>query len=90
FGRGGLLSWFDENLPDPAEHRLYFDMGSKETGYPWVDRKLLKSHRIMDGFCRQAGYQDENSLLTIVAKGAKHHESAWRERVEGMIGFLLG
>lgn len=89
FGYGGLLPWFRDNLPDPANHRLYFDIGSKETGSMWENRGLLRDQAEMDRHARQAGYVDDISLLTIVGKGHKHHESAWRKRVGGMIKFLL-
>jgi predicted alpha/beta superfamily hydrolase len=90
FGSDLMRLWFATHLPDPATHRLYFDIGGKETGLPWINRRLLKTQSRMDENARQVGYVDGDSLLTIVAKGAKHHESAWQERVEGMIGFLLG
>jgi hypothetical protein len=43
----------------------------------------------MDDRARQAGYRDGESLRTIVDRSAKHHESAWRERIEGMIEFIM-
>ncbi|MBN2045428.1 MAG: alpha/beta hydrolase [Anaerolineales bacterium] len=89
FGRGVLVPYFGQRLPDPAHHRLYFDMGSKETPLPWVNWGLLKAQARMDTFCREAGYTDQKSLLTLTFPGGKHHESAWRERVEGMIRFLI-
>ena len=90
FGRGVLIPYFSQILPDPANHRLYFDMGGKETDIALVNRRLLKDQARIDDFARQAGYVDGESLLTLVAHGHKHHESAWQKRVDEVFKFLLG
>jgi predicted alpha/beta superfamily hydrolase len=89
FGRGVLVPWFGANLPDPADHRLYFDLGGRESILPWVNRQLLKSQARLDEFAREAGYRDGETLSSLTFPGRKHNEAAWRLRVEGMFEFLL-
>jgi predicted alpha/beta superfamily hydrolase len=89
FGRDSMIPYFSKHLPDPSTHRLYFDMGGKETHRPYMNRQLLKDQSRMDKITREAGYHDNKSLLSLTFPKHKHDESAWRERVEGMIEFLI-
>jgi hypothetical protein len=84
-----MISYFSQHLPEPGTHRLYFDMGGRETSLPWVNWQLLKEQSKMNQIARVAGYQDNKSLLSLIFPKHRHNESAWRERVEGMIKFVL-
>jgi hypothetical protein len=43
----------------------------------------------MDTLARRRGYRDEENLLTLVFPRHRHHESAWRQRVERPLEFLI-
>jgi predicted alpha/beta superfamily hydrolase len=90
FDQQAMLPWFRDHLPRPESHRLYFDMGGKENVWPKANRTLLRRQAEMDDYARARGYRDDQNLLTRVFQKAKHHESAWRERVDEMIEFLVG
>lgn len=89
FDQEAMLPYFRDHLPNPASHRLYFDMGGRENVWPKANRTLLRRQAEMDEHARARGYRDGENLLTLVFEKARHHESAWRERVDGMVEFLL-
>lgn len=90
FGQGALPAWFEIHFPSPENHKLYFDMGGREDVWPKANHTLLRIQSQVDEIARQAGYRDDQNLLTLVFPKHKHHESAWRQRVGGMFRFFLG
>ncbi len=88
-GQGVPLPWFEENLPDPKDHKLYFDMGGREDVWPKANHTLLRMQSEVDEYARRAGYRDDDTLLTLVFPKHRHHESAWRKRVDGVFRFFL-
>lgn len=88
-GKETFVPWFADNLPDPIDHNLYFDMGGRENVWPKSNRTLLRKQAEMDEAARLAGYRDEESLLSLVFPYHKHHESYWRERIDGIFRFFL-
>lgn len=89
FDRGTLMNYFGAHLPDPTAHRLYFDMGGREEFWPRANKSLLRWQAEMDEHARQRGYRDRENLLSLVFPKHRHHESAWRERVERALEFLI-
>lgn len=97
FGGAGCLSthWpaggnelVDEmalHLPDPSNHRLYFDFGTET-----LDSEYEPLQRRMDEHLRKAGYIENKNWLTRKFEGAEHSERSWRERVHIPLEFLLG
>ena len=79
-----LVDYFCQAVPQPGRHRLYFDFGDQDldAAYePWQTR--------LDDCVRRAGYIHGADWLTRKFPGAGHSESAWRERVQIPLEFLL-
>ena len=80
-----LVDEMAHHLPDPANHKLYFDFGTET-----LDSEYEPYQRRMDECLRQAGYVENQSWITLKFKGAEHSESSWHERVHIPLEFLLG
>jgi enterochelin esterase-like enzyme len=70
-------------LPDPANHKLYFDHGDQtlDAMYPPLQRKA-------DSVLTKKGY-GPGSLLSLSFPGTNHSEPAWRDRLDQPLVFLL-
>ena len=79
-----LVDEMARRLPDPADHRLYFDYGTKT-----LDSEYEPYQRRMDEHLRRAGYCENENWITLKFEGAKHSERSWRERVHIPLTFLL-
>jgi predicted alpha/beta superfamily hydrolase len=79
-----LVEEMAHGLPDPADHKLYFDFGTEtlDSGYEPFQRR-------MDEHLRQAGYIENKNWITLKFEGAEHSEKSWRERVHIPLEFLL-
>ncbi len=84
-GGAALVDAMAAALPDPAEHRIYFDYGSRG-----LDAEYAPFQQRMDAHMQQAGYVQGRSWLTRAFPGAEHNEAAWRARVELPLRFVLG
>jgi predicted alpha/beta superfamily hydrolase len=84
-GDGAAIPWFAANLPRAGTHRLYFDYGTTE-----LDSLLPPLQARMDTALAALGYVQGRDWMTRRFEGAKHHESAWRARVDVPLTFLLG
>jgi predicted alpha/beta superfamily hydrolase/GNAT superfamily N-acetyltransferase len=72
-------------LPEPGQHRLYFDFGTEGLD---ADYEPLQAR--MDARLAAVGFRQEWDVLTRKFEGADHNEAAWRARVELPLRFLLG
>ena len=84
-GGDALVDEMARHLPDPAEHKLYFDFGTET-----LDADYEPCQRRMDEHLRRAGYVQGKSWVTHKFEGAEHSETSWRERVHIPLAFLLG
>jgi predicted alpha/beta superfamily hydrolase len=84
-GEQFMVDYLGGNLPKPADHRLYFDFGTRA-----LDADYEPFQRRMDGHLRKAGYAAGRNWLTMKFDGADHSEQSWRERVHVPLEFLLG
>jgi predicted alpha/beta superfamily hydrolase len=90
FGRGMLLPYFENTLPDPASHKIYLDMGGKEIRFGLLaNRRLVSLHRQAVDYAKTAGYQDGDNLLTMTFPNDEHSERSWRKRIHIPLRFLL-
>ena len=89
FGHGLLLPYFETNLPDPKNHKIYLDMGGKETSSWLLNKALLKKHHQATDYALSAGYQDGINLVSMLFPKDKHSERAWRKRVHIPLRFFL-
>jgi predicted alpha/beta superfamily hydrolase len=74
---------------DPADARIWVDVGGREHDDPRIRDEYLDGVRAMTELLRGRGF-DERSLRSEVHPAAVHHESAWAERLPAAIRHLFG
>ena len=84
-GDGLVIDWLAGHLPDPQNHRIYYDHGTTT-----VDAAYGPYQQRMDEVMRAAGYREGDNWITRRFEGAAHNETAWRARVDVPLEFLLG
>ena len=84
-GENFMVDYFGAALPDPLDHKLYFDYGTHTADAAYEPFQLR-----MDEHLAARGYQREVNWLTRKFDGAEHSETAWRARVHLPLSFLLG
>ena len=82
---GLLLEFFEQNIPDPAKHKLYFDQGDDE-----LDRLFTPFQIRFDRTLHAAGYRPMENWMSQIFEGHQHNESSWRERIHIPLEFLFG
>jgi predicted alpha/beta superfamily hydrolase len=76
--------YLEANLPNPAEHRIYFDYGDQGLD------SLYEPYQLMINKTLQAkGYGSKN-WITKAFPGEGHSEIAWSKRLDIPFTFLLG
>lgn len=78
------FDWLARKLPRAGRHKLYFDHGDAT-----LDALYAPYQQQVDGIVRAKGYRMGVDLISQVFPGADHSETAWRERVEVPLRFLL-
>ena len=81
---GKLVEYFEDNLPDPKTHRLYFDYGTLT-----LDHNYEGYQDRMDEALVKAGYERGMNWTTRKFEGHDHSERAWRNRIHIPLTFLL-
>ena len=71
-------------LPNPANHRLYFDHGSET-----LDATYARYQTRVDAVVAKRGYVQGRNWLTRSFPGQKHNEDSWASRVDIPLKFLL-
>jgi len=84
-GGNGLVDALGSRLPSPADHRLYFDFGTRT-----LDADYEPYQCRMDACLRRAGYTEGKNWMTGKFEGAEHSEVSWRARAQVPLAFLLG
>ncbi len=79
------FNYLRAHLADPATHRLYQDHGTTELDAIYAPYQL-----IVNDLARERGYADGVNFETRVFEGTGHNETAWAERLEVPLLFLLG
>lgn len=80
----GIQSYMKKHLPDPKNHKVYFDYGTVGLDAPYGTYQ-----KNMDLIMKDAGYTSKNHL-TKVFEGNDHSEKYWSKRFYIPIKFLLG
>jgi predicted alpha/beta superfamily hydrolase len=83
-GEEALVDEMAMSLPDPDNHKLYFDYGTETQ-----DAYYEPFQRLMDSYLLKAGYEENKNWVTKKFPGAEHNEESWRERVDIPLKFLL-
>ena len=79
-----FFRYMENNLPDPATHKIYFDYGDAtlDALYPPLQQQA-------DQQMQKKGYSTKN-WLTKYFPGEDHSEKAWHKRLNIPLTFLLG
>lgn len=80
----GINRYLQMSLPDPANHKMYFDYGTVglDANYPEFQAQV-------DTTMKQKGYSDKN-WITLEFPGDDHNEKYWAARLDKPLVFLLG
>jgi len=82
---GGIVEgYLAEHLPAPDINRFYFDYGTEA-----IDAMYEPYQQRIDALMSTRGYRPGVDLLSHRYLGATHNESAWRDRIEVPLMFLL-
>jgi len=78
-----FITYLTSHLPDPKNHRIYFDYGDKtlDAMYPPLQKRV-------DEVIKSRGYTGKN-WETLYFPGKDHTEKSWHERLEIPMLFLL-
>ncbi len=79
-----IFAYLQRNLPDPKTHKIYFDYGDQtlDAMYPPLQTKA-------DEIMKTRGFTSAN-WTTNFFPGKDHSETAWNERLNIPLEFLLG
>jgi enterochelin esterase-like enzyme len=78
-----FLAYLRNNLPDPEDHRIYFDCGDQtlDQYYPEIQKKV-------DQIMNEKGFDNRN-WMTRYFPGEDHSENAWNKRLSIPLEFLF-
>ena len=79
-----FADYLENNLPTPADHKIYFDYGTET-----LDALYEPSQLNIDQVMKNKGYTSSN-WITQKFDGADHSERSWMRRLDIPLVFLLG
>ena len=79
-----IMSYLKENLPDPKNHKIYFDYGTAT-----LDSLYKPIQQQVDKIMKSKGY-NKKTWMTKEFIGADHTEKSWGKRLYIPFIFLLG
>jgi predicted alpha/beta superfamily hydrolase len=79
-----IINYLNTHLPDPANHKLYFDFGTDG-----LDAEYEPYQIKVDKVLQKGGYVAGKNWITHKFDGHSHHESYWRKRVHIPLKFFL-
>ena len=81
---GYFIKYLKDNLPNPENHKIYFDYGTlgEDSAYEPYQLKV-------DSLMISIGYKRNINWITKKFEGDKHHEDSWRKRFHYPITFFL-
>ena len=78
-----FFSYMSQNLPDPKEHKIYFDYGTET-----LDAFYLKYEYRVDEVLKAKGYTSkEYKNLKFI--GENHSEASWQKRIDIPLEFMF-
>lgn len=80
----GILAYLDQHLPQPGQHKLYFDHGSEG-----LDKDYEPWQAKVDTLLRKKGYREGKDFASWSFPGEDHTTIAWRHRVHIPLTFLF-
>ena len=81
---GYFIKYLKDNLPNPENHKIYFDYGTlgEDSAYEPYQLKV-------DSLMISIGYKRNINWITKKFEGDNHHEDSWRKRFHYPITFFL-
>lgn len=79
-----FFSYMNEKLPNPKNHKLYFDYGTET-----LDADYIKYEYRVDEILKEKGYDSKNSK-NLKFDGENHSEASWQKRIPIPIEFMFG
>jgi hypothetical protein len=73
-----------KNLPDPKNHKIYFDYGTET-----LDATYLKYEYRVDETLKEKGYNQQN-FRNLKFEGENHSEASWQKRIHIPLEFMFG
>jgi len=83
-GEGIVIDYLKTNLPNPKNHKFYFDYGTET-----LDREYEPYQQKMDRVMKKFGYEKDKNWVTYKFEGEEHSERSWRKRLYIPMSFLL-
>jgi len=77
-------NYLKTNLPDPGDHRIYFDYGTET-----LDKSYEPYQRKVDDLLISAGFSEKN-WVTKKFENHDHSERSWNSRLDVPLTFLFG
>jgi len=78
-----FYSYLNENIPNPKDHRIYFDYGTETLDSLYKPLQLK-----VDAIMKKNGF-DKSNWITKEFEGENHSEASWSKRLHIPITFLL-
>jgi predicted alpha/beta superfamily hydrolase len=78
-----FMNYMSKNLPDPKNHKIYFDYGDKT-----LDAMYAPLQKKVDEVMKAKGFTDKN-WMTKFYPGDDHSEKSWNRRLNIPLEFLL-
>jgi hypothetical protein len=78
-----LIEYLRQKLPNPTDHRIYFDHGTETLDALYEPYQLRVDQIMIDKGYSSANWQTRKFV------GEEHSEKAWRKRLHIPIKFLL-
>ncbi len=79
-----FIDYFNENIPSPSDHKIYFDYGSET-----LDQYYKPYQLKIDAIMKAKGYTEKN-WQTLEFVDENHSEEAWSKRLDIPLKFLVG
>ena len=81
---GVFLEYIKNNLPDPANHKIYFDYGTEG-----LDAEYEPFQLTADTAMQLRGFEKGKNWMTMKFEGATHYENDWYKRFHVPMEFLF-
>lgn len=81
---GAFIDYLRDHLPDPQNHRIYYDHGSQG-----LDQYYAPYREKMEPIMRERHYHAPENWQALVFPGGDHNEASWHERLSIPLEFIL-
>ena len=79
-----IRKYMENNIPDPENHRLYFDYGTVG-----LDAYYEVHQKMVDNLLTHKGYVMGENLMSERIEDGEHNEKSWQQRFGNVLTFLF-